>query len=466
LREPLPIEVAENLHMTWSVPHWRDIVSLLEKRLESTAFLQEMKALAEQGYADEEAIELLAGLLGHYLLETAGLAAALNSPASQAVQELDEWCARTALLRFSQPEGLDWREHSLYRSFLKSIFPLIADLSMAMSAVLTAYVLEKDSLVDNPNALLAEADRLASRELERAKDLVSRAGALALRGKACWWGWPREIADALRAWTTLVAGLVNSLTDNGRVVFAPPEAQRAVWQKEGASLGRTLRTLSADGFCLAEIQLAQQSEALPSQAEELVYRVLDDPEITSDASFFAFQRYRDVLIPYLVGMARDVELWTAESTGEGLAPIRALKLLGRLRAGSAAEPLLQALVLTEPGDLLREHILATLTEIGQPALPPLLEALSYSHDRPFKLSLASVLGQVGRGSDLAYQALLALVDSTCDQPDSALALFGLAELRDPRAVPVLQKALAQNRLHPVDRDELEAMLDDLMGHTG
>ena len=73
--------------MTWSMPHWRDVVSLLEKRLEPPAFLQEMRGLAEQGYADEQAIELLAGLFGHYLLEMAGLAAALNSAPAEAVGE-------------------------------------------------------------------------------------------------------------------------------------------------------------------------------------------------------------------------------------------------------------------------------------------------------------------------------------------------------------------------------------------
>jgi hypothetical protein len=457
--------MVESLHMTGVVPHWRDVVSLLEKRLEPPAFRQEMKALAEQGYADEQAIELLAGLLGHYFLEMAGLAAALNSAPTETAEELGAFSARIAALRAPQSEGLDWRQHSLYRSFLKSVLPLFPDLSVALSATLMAYVLEKDGVDDSPNALLAEADRLSANDVERAKDLVSRAGALALRGKPCWWGWPREIAAPLKTWTTLVTGLVDNLTDNGRIVFQQPEAQRDVWRQQAASLAQTLRSVSADEFCLSEVQLAQPSEPLPPEVEELIYQVLDDPESTSDAAFFTFQRYRRTLIPHLIGVAQDMELWTTESPGEGQAPIRALKLLGRLKAQEAVEPLLQVLTLTEAGDLVREQILATLEAIGQPALPAILEAFSYSHDRQIKLSLASVLGKIGQGSEQAYQSLCALYDLTSDHPDSALALYGLAELRDSRAVPLLQKALLRNRLHPLDRDELEAALDDLMGHV-
>ena len=230
--------------------------------------------------------------------------------------------------------------------------------------MLTAYVLEVDSLADGPNTLLAEADRLGARDTDRAKDLVSRAGALALRGKPCWWGWPREIVAPLRPWTTLVTGLVDNLTDNGRIAFQPPEAQRALWHQQGTMLAQMLQAVSADGFCLAEVQLAQPSEPLPSEAEELVYQVLENPESTSDASFFAFQRHRTALIPHLIGVAQDLELWATDSPGEGQAPIRALKLLGRLKAQEAVEPLLQALTLTEAGDLVREQILATLEEIG------------------------------------------------------------------------------------------------------
>jgi hypothetical protein len=461
----MSVEVVENLTMTWSVPHWRDVVGLLEKRLEPFAFLQEMKGLAEQGYADEQAIELLAGLFGHYLLEMAGLAAALNSEPTKAVEELGAFSAQIAALRIPQPQGLDWREHSLYRSFLKSIFPLFPNLSSALCAVLTAYLLKVDGLSDVPDTLLAAADRLGAHDVKRATELISRAGALALQGQPYWWGWPREIASPLKHWTTLVTGLVDNLTDNGRVTFQPPEVQRDLWRQQGSTLAQMLQAVSTDGFCLAEVQLAQPSESLPPEVEALVYQVLDDPESTSDASFFAFQRYRSALIPHLIGVVQDLELWETDSPGEGQAPIRALKLLGRLKAQDAVEPLLQALTLTEAGDLVREQILATLEEIGQPALPAILEIFSYSREHQIKFSLASLLGKIGQGDERAYQCLCDLCDLTSDHPDAALALLGLAELRDPRAIPLLEKALRRKNLIPLDRDEIEAALEDLSGHT-
>ena len=445
---------------------WRDIVDLIEKCLRPAQFHEEIAALFEQGYSEEEALGFFGGLVGHYLVEGAGLVAALTSPPEIARRDLAGLSARLGSLEFgSGLEHLPWREQMLYHRFVGEVRPLFADLGRAIAAVLTAYVADSYNLASDPNALLVEADGKARESLEWAKELVARAGALGLRGKRFWWGWPREIERPLRRWTALVAGFVDSVTQEGHWVFQEADLERERWVKECRSLKGVIAALEREHVSLAEIQFAQPSETVNTEVEDLIYTLFDGEEALAEESLFAFKRHQAAIVPYLIGLAQDQSLWQQEAQGKGWTPIRAVKVLGRLGAPEAVESLLQILTVTEEEDRLRDQILLTLKEIGQPALPALLDILSYSRDRGLKLSLSPLLGAIGRGSDAAYRALTSLCEETEGERDAALALLGLAALQDERSAPRLESALRDSRLSPIDKEEIREALDQLATET-
>lgn len=443
--------------MSQAAPVWRRLLHLVERAQEPEWFERELKILTEQGYSDNDAVDFYSGLVGHYLLESAVLAAALGSPRETALQEL---ASLPALLHTSadhQSPSLSWHEQALYQRFLKQVQPLFPELTTAMAALLVCYVAGEEENGLSPNDLMVEANRLADADPDQARQCVARAGALALRGERLWWGWQTEMSPSLRRWATLIIGLVDSITHEGYAPLAEAEAQREAWLAESDSLERLVIALEDGDVALSEVQFGQQLTPADEKVEELIYSLFRNDAREREGTQFAFQRCRDAVIPYLISLAQDQSLWGVDSHGGGWAPIRAVDILGQLGAEQAAEPLLQIISMCAPDEQLYDHALLALQKIGGKALPALLDVMRYSQNRAMKVALAPVLGVVGRGSDAAFGALYALYGQVRGH-DAVMVLLGLAALQDARAVPLLQKGLRRSSLSPIDRAEIREAL--------
>jgi len=446
--------------MSQAAPIWRRLLHLVERAQRPEWFEREFKILTEQGYGDNDAVDFYSGLVGHYLLESAGLAAALGSPREIALQDLASLSVSAGISEDNQTSSLSWREQALYQRFLKQVRPLFSELATAMAALLSRYVTgERDDAL-SPNDLMVEANRLADVDPDRARQCVARAGALALRGRRLWWGWQAEMSPSLRRWTTLIIGLVDSITHEGHAPLVEADAQREVWLAESDSLERLIIALEDGDVVLSEVQFGQQLTPTDEQVEELIYSLFRNDAREREGSQFAFQRCREAVIPYLISLAQDQSLWGIDSHGGGWAPIRAVDVLGQLAAEEAVEPLLQIISMCAPDDQLYDHALLALRKIGSKALPALLDVMHYSQNRALKVAIAPVLGAAGRGFDAAFEALHALYQQVRGD-DAIIVLLGLAALQDARCVPLLQRALRRTSLTSIDRAELREALADL-----
>jgi len=439
--------------------HWRDIIGLIEICLQPDRFDREIQALLGQGYQEDEASHVLSGLVGHYVVEAAGLAAALGPSPDAAIKNLRELAASLGSLE--PGDGIkypSWQRQSLYERFISDIYPLFADVGLAMSAVLMAYVTSDYDLEEDPNALMAKADRMAQHDLDRAKAFITRAGAMALRGQRFWWGWPLEIAQPARYWAGLVAGFVDSITREGSTIFRAVAAERKRWAAEIVFLKHLHDALVMGRMTLAEIQLSQKSEPVDSELEESIYALFDGEETLSAELIAVFAKHREAVLTHLIDLAQDQRLWSVGARGDGWAPIHAVDVLAALGAVDAVEPLLQMLTVTDPNDCLHDHILLALQQIGQPALPAILDVMNYSRNRRLKLELAPILGSIGQGSETACDALTSLYHDLDGTEDPGLAVLGLVALRDSRTLSLLQDILQNPRLTRIDRIEVQEAL--------
>lgn len=198
-----------------------------------------------------------------------------------------------------------------------------------------------------------------------------------------------------------------------------------------------------------------------AEAEELVDKLFEGEDALTPELQERITAYQEALIPRLIEIAEDRDLWNEDSPGEGWAPIHAVEMLGQLKAAEAVPLLIDIVAETEPMDILCDEALFALEEIGAPALPALLSTMQYSQDMTLKTSLAPTLGEVGQGSEEVYQALLDLYQATTWRERRGLVVVGLGVLGDERAVPLLQKALKDPELSLNDGIEVIVALEQL-----
>ena len=191
-----------------------------------------------------------------------------------------------------------------------------------------------------------------------------------------------------------------------------------------------------------------------TEVEELVDKLFEGEDALTPELQERITALQEAIIPRLIEVARDRDLWDEDSPGERWAPIHAVEMLGQLKATEAAPLLIDIVAETEPSDILFNEALFALEEIGAPALPTLLSTMRYSRDMTLKTNLAPTLGEVGQGSEEAYQALLGLYQATTWEEGRDLVVIGLGAMGDERAVPLLQEALKDPELSIHDKIEV------------
>jgi hypothetical protein len=149
---------------------------------------------------------------------------------------------------------------------------------------------------------------------------------------------------------------------------------------------------------------------------------------------------------------------------EGWAPVHAVRLLGEMRISAAIGPMLRALAETEPLDMLRDAILASLPKIGEPVIEPALGAYAEVDDRAFRVNVGSILARIGVLDDRIFAVLLEQLEISPSRAGD------LAQYGDDRALPYLSRAFDAYALRDSDSPfanqdlvELQAAIEELGG---
>jgi HEAT repeat protein len=198
-----------------------------------------------------------------------------------------------------------------------------------------------------------------------------------------------------------------------------------------------------------------------AKVEELVDKLFEGEDALTPELQERIAALQQALIPRLIAIAGDRDLWDEDSPGQGWAPIHAVEMLGKLKAVEVAPLLIDIVAETEAFDALYNEALLALEEMGTPALPTLLNTMRSSQDMALKTGLAPTLGEVGQGSEEAYQALLDLYQATTWGERRGLVVVGLGVLDDERAVPLLQEVLKDPELSLSDGVEVISALEEL-----
>ncbi len=411
---------------------WRSCLKTIRQRLDYSNF----KAVA--GESEETISDRVLDLSDETDQEIAEgmLHTVVSLPQQEVSTQLEEFAAELAKL---QPDPAAEIESGYVAEAYRELCDGLAPIQQGLPAVVETFKAYAEGRYE-PNKetldVLRDAQEKVRSEPQIALRLVGEAGCLYLRG----------------------LGDLDSLSlEDG---IQPPKEPLADWIEAVAGvLWPISETL--EEYPIGEVELERDRWLAPGDEERIEYKKgklarlgIAEPEVQalllpllaptdqrlSEADSNAIIAAGPKVVPALIAIAGDGDSQLESSTSGGEASIRAVQLLGEMRAAEAVPTLFEILKNTEWDTIIHDQTIRVLEEkMPDLALDMALEAFDHTEDVDFRMELAGILANGGRGKPGIFERLIAIFR---EEPDERPTLASyLADLGDPRALPDLHEAL-------------------------
>jgi HEAT repeat protein len=425
-------------------PTWRDALRIVVDSIKAEKFKSELSLLREEYEDDPDLIGMIYTVILTRLFVTApGLFAALQLPSDQVPAALAEIRETLTNLDFNKErKRLKRGERRYYDAFVQFAAPAFADVGEAMEALFNCYVAGDYDPETDPNALIAEALEIAEGEddLERARRLITQAGAIALHSHPLWWRWRTEAYGPAESWLVTIVNLVEGYTGS-EAPLGPLEEARAEAERNVQKALETVQEHGSGELADTSTKLST-SVSSPSPVDDLIEELIEQSEEHFAPEQLELCRaHRAEAIPALMVLAGDEYLQMEDAPGEGYAPIHAVELLGELEAVEAVPALIDIVADSDPEEIIFSTAIHALEEIGPPALEEALTFMRYSWDVETKTALADVVSEVGQRDERAYETLVAVWEEAAWEEGKCLLAYPLALTGGEQAIPLLEAAL-------------------------
>jgi HEAT repeat protein len=138
-------------------------------------------------------------------------------------------------------------------------------------------------------------------------------------------------------------------------------------------------------------------------------------------------------------------LLQAANDSDSAVRLRAIDVLGQIRAKEAVGPLVQQLFMRGTDEITKQHLLVSLGRIGDPrAVKPIVDFLARDNGRRIQGNAIFALGDIG--DDEALAPLGRIAEETGDPSLRSVAKDAMRKIRDRPAPEVVPSAMAQERL--------------------
>lgn len=446
---------------------WQSILETIEERTRPEVIARELEGMIDLAENDEElGIAALGGFSSEFMVISAGMAAMYVLPPEDPTDALRQLMERLAALDFETGiNALEPEDRRLVQKYVAWVKPMFANLGRVMAAVFGAYARGEYDLADDPNALILQAESHIPMEPVAALQLLGRAGAMNLRGKAWWWRWREESKPPLKEWIFLADRMIRVIVEENGGPLDELAVQRERWHQvteqailKAAEAEQALSDDDATDDLADELDLEDEDESADEELEELLDELFEGEGELPRSVLTRLHARREDAIPELIEIARDRQNWADDSEGDGWASIHAVDVLGELRAPEAAPVLIDILAQTDAMDILHDRAGVALKAIGTPAGRAVLDTLRYTRNRDLKQSLAAVAGAVGRDEPETFDTLARLYDELSWDELRLFVVWSLADLGDPRAIPLLERAWQDPKMPDIDvADVAEAL---------
>lgn len=430
---------------------WQSCLTSIRQWLNYASFKAGARE-AEEKLADhawrlsEETDRVIAEGLLHTVLS-------LSQPAEVSAQ-LEQFAAE---LRELQPDPAAGTEGGAVAKAYRECCDALTRVQRGLPAVVEmfkAYAESRCELLKEPRHLLTEARNNLHAEPQVALRLVGEAGCLCLRGledvdNISPHEEKRPPQGALADWIAAVAGVVGSIEDGleeyplGEVALArdqwraPDDAQRIEYKKG---------------------KLARLDIVAPEVQDLLLPLLAPSDQKLSAAKRRAIIDAGPKVVPGLIAIAGDSEMQFQCSISGGEAAIRAVLLLGDMRAATAVPTLLEILEHSDWMTIIHDQALQVLQDkMPDLAFDMALEIFDRTTNVELKSALAGILAKGGRGKPGVFERLIEFFRK--EKGEQGILASYLADLGDPRALPDLHEALRRTNVWLGPGDIAEAIVE-------
>ncbi|MCX7680871.1 MAG: hypothetical protein N2508_02705, partial [Anaerolineae bacterium] len=396
-----------------------------------------------EGYAEMLSALFAAGV---------GLAISLSASLEEVPDMVAQACKAATERDFDREKrSLKRPQRPYYDAFARHLTAMLNSTSEAIGAVIECYLSGNYDPDANPNDLILEALYSADADLEQARALLAQAGSIALHGSPLWWRWHVEATGPLSLWVIAISELIHGYTHTDknklRDITPPLSLVFPLSQIEGAgSISAVLEKRMGRSRPVAELIEALIEQGATDYTEE---------------QLAACEAHRAEVIPALIELATDAYLQWEDSPGEGYAPIKAVEILGRLKATEAITALIDIVADSDPEAIIYSTAINALEEIGPPALEPILDFMRYSWNTWAKIGLGEVVDRIGSEDAEAFQVLVSVWEEADWEDGKCLLAWPLIRTGGEQAIPLLQEALKDPELGELDYGEIAAALREL-----
>jgi HEAT repeat protein len=138
-------------------------------------------------------------------------------------------------------------------------------------------------------------------------------------------------------------------------------------------------------------------------------------------------------------------LLQAANDSDSAVRLRAIDVLGQVRAKEAVSPLVQQLFMRGTDEVTKQHLLVSLGRIRDPrAVKPIVDFLARDNGRRLQGNAIFALGDIG--DDAALEPLGRIAEQTQDASLRSVAKDAMRKIRDRPAPEVVPSAMMQERL--------------------
>jgi HEAT repeat protein len=437
---------------------WRNSLNQVVDGVSAERFRDDLAWLREEHGDDPDIVgSAYAYILSNWFIESAGLFAALQLPPVEVPAALAE--IRETLNNLdldTEQKHLKRGERRYYESFARLATLLFPEMGKAMEALFNCYVSGDYDPATDPNDLIAEALEIADAngDLERARRLITQAGAIALHSRPLWWRWQEEVYGPVELWLTTIVNLVDSYTSSGASPLGPLEQARV-------DAAHSLQTVKEKMQGIEEGKTGLPVPE-PSPIDDLVEELIErGQERFTPEQLALCQTHRDEAIPALIDLASDEYLQMEDSPGDGYAPIHAVQILGELEAVEAVPTLVDIVADVDSEAVIYSAAIFALQKIGQRAVDPILTFMRYSWDAEAKVGLAEAI-ETSSPDERVYQALVTLWNEATWEDGKCLLAHRLAQTGGEQAIPLLEAALEDPAIDNwLDYNEVRGALIEL-----
>mgnify|MGYP000228348068 CR=1 FL=1 len=433
----------------------RVVLDLFKGMASAEIFSARLKTFREEyGDAPQDVAKAYTLLLSTFFAGGLGLVAALSPSLEEVPSMVTEALEEIARIDFGMHKrSLKRTQRSYYESFARTLVSEINSMGETIVAALKCYLSGSYDPDANPNELILEAQEVASTDPERATGLIAQAGASALHGRPLWWRWPLEAYGPLAPKVVAVAELIqgyNYANENESVEAVDVPLNLLLWFQRMKIPG----TIGEEIPHFIEDQVAKSAPII-----ELVRALIDQGEAPYTREQLEFCRaHRDDVIPALIELAANHYLQLENAPGGGYGPIKAVQILGMLKATEAITALIDIVADSDPDEIIYSTAIHALKEIGHAALEPILDFMRYSWNVEAKVALAEVISEIEGENQEAYQILLSVWEKALWEDGKSLLAWPLMRTGGAQAIPLLQKALEDPELDGLDYGEIAEAL--------